>query len=103
MKALITGASSGIGAAFARKLAFHPLYAGTIRKISSEDLSTSSVSVAHLGGQSLQAVLTAGDQDKVVSLRSKISELDALDLLIDGAGFGTSGHSSMPTWRSSSL
>jgi short-subunit dehydrogenase len=89
-KALITGASSGIGEAFARKLASLGydlvLVARRKEKLNAiaEDLKKCSVTVEVLPGD----ISKDGDVSRI---EQRIEALDTLTMLINNAGFGTHG------------
>lgn len=86
--ALITGASSGIGAEFARKLAEQgfDLILVARRKEKLETLSNELQEKYSINVEVLVADLSKPtDNEKVIS---RISELDKLDVLINNAGFG---------------
>ena len=89
--ALITGASSGIGAEFARQLASQGfgliLLARTEANLRA--LATELEGEYHVRTEVLTADLSLQvDVDKVVS---RLKEIDTLDILINNAGFGSSG------------
>jgi short-subunit dehydrogenase len=84
--ALVTGASSGIGATFARRLARegYSLILVARRRDRLEELAR------ELGGaETLAADLTRDDELKAVEQR--IAAASNLDLLVNNAGFGTKG------------
>lgn len=84
--ALITGASSGIGAAFARALARrgYDLVLVARRKDRLEALAR------ELNGEALSADLTKDAELKLVE--DRIAAADNLELLVNNAGFGATGH-----------
>lgn len=90
--ALITGASSGIGAAYARRLAAEGknliLVARRRERLVAlaEELSRKHAMTAEV----LVADLT--DSADVEHVEKRIREIDTLDMLINNAGFGTSGN-----------
>ena len=89
--ALITGASSGIGAAFARQLAARG-YDLILVARRGERLSALAAELQGrypISAEVLVADLSRpADLDRVVR---RVSEMDGLDLLINNAGFGTTG------------
>ncbi|MFB3777986.1 MAG: SDR family NAD(P)-dependent oxidoreductase [Bryobacteraceae bacterium] len=88
--ALITGASSGIGAAFARALAargFHLILVA--RRVDRLELLARELSPCKVNVETLTADL-AVDAD-VAAVERRISEAQDLELLINNAGFGTRG------------
>jgi uncharacterized protein len=86
--ALITGASSGIGAVFARKLAArgHDLILVARRRERMEDLARE-LSPAHV--EVLPADLS--NDEGIDAVSSRILALPALDVLVNNAGFGLKG------------
>jgi short-subunit dehydrogenase len=89
---LITGASSGIGAEFARKLAERgfDLVLVARRKERLEQLRDEL-----LASHKIQAdvhVADLADAQAVESLAARVAEMAELELLINNAGFGTMGH-----------
>jgi hypothetical protein len=89
--ALITGASSGIGAAFARQLAAQG-YRLVLVARREERLAALSAELAQRHGvtaESLPADLSS--PEGVERVIQRIGQLEALDLLLNNAGFATSG------------
>lgn len=90
--ALITGASSGIGAAFARKLAEegYDLILVARRR---EKLSMLAEDLDKQHKISVEIVCADLSTDEGMEITEKrISECETLELLINNAGFGTHGH-----------
>ena len=90
--ALITGASSGIGAAFARKLAERgfDLVLVARRKERLEQLCDE-LMTAHAIRADVH-VADLADAEAAESLADRVAEIADLELLINNAGFGTMGH-----------
>ncbi|MCK4470892.1 MAG: SDR family oxidoreductase [Anaerolineae bacterium] len=89
--ALITGASSGIGAAFARKLAAEG-YDLILVARRGERLTTLATELQQR--HSISAEILVADLSKqtdVEQVENRIAEMKTLDVLINNAGFGTSG------------
>jgi len=94
--ALITGASSGIGAAFARKLAAsqYDLILVARRKERLTSLATELLQQFHVDAELLVADLAhLGD---IEHIEQRIGELGSMDLLVNNAGSGFPA----PLWRS---
>ncbi|MCP4544285.1 MAG: SDR family oxidoreductase [Chloroflexi bacterium] len=89
--ALITGASSGIGAAFARQLAAqgHNLILVARRRERLAELSTELEEQHAISAQVLVADLAT--RDGIEQVEGQIAELDTLDILVNNAGFGIVG------------
>lgn len=90
--AVVTGASSGIGSEFAKELARrgYDLVVVARRKERLESLQAE-LQQAHDARVDVHvADLTC--QDAVEQLASRIAEMDNLSLLVNNAGFGTTGH-----------
>lgn len=86
----ITGASSGIGAAFARRLAAeHDLLLIARRKERLEELRDELFREHKTNAEVLQADLSA-DQD-LARVAERLEKEDRLALLVNNAGFGTKG------------
>jgi short-subunit dehydrogenase len=89
--AVITGASSGIGAMFARKLAArgYDLLLVARREDRLRSLATELTETYRVAGEVLAADLTAdADRDRVAE---RIRSIPNLGLLVNNAGFGTLG------------
>lgn len=92
MLAVITGASSGIGATFARKLAGrgYNLLLVARREDRLSSIADEVRSLHHVTAESLPADLTdKADRDRVAA---RIRESADLGLLVNNAGFGTMGY-----------
>lgn len=89
--ALITGASSGIGAAYARRLATfgYRLILVARREEQLEALAAELQSQYPISAEVLAADLT--DAADVERIEKRIAELESLDFLINNAGFGAPG------------
>lgn len=89
--ALITGASSGLGAEFARQLAAqdYNLIITARRKQRLADLATALEVKYKINVEQLTADLST--QEGIEKVTSKITGLHSLDLLVNNAGFGTVG------------
>lgn len=89
--ALITGASSGIGAAFARRLAVEGYDLVTVARRSDRlaALAAELQQNCAISVEILPADLT--DADDLERVAARLAELPALDLLINNAGFGVEG------------
>jgi short-subunit dehydrogenase len=89
--ALITGASSGIGATFARQLAAqgYDLVLVARRKERLAELAAELEDQHTVSAQILVADLSTADGIEQVA--NRIAELDSLDILVNNAGFGIVG------------
>lgn len=89
--ALIIGASSGIGAAFARRLAAegYDLVLIARRQERLTSLATDVRQRFHVSAEVLVADLCKFDD--IAQVEQRIAQLDTLDLLINNAGFGVPG------------
>ncbi len=97
--AVITGASSGIGAAFARKLAAEGMRLVLVAR-RAERLETLAAELRSLGAAEVDSVpadLTV-EQD-LARVLEHIGALDGLDLLINSAGFGIPGSLWETAWE----
>lgn len=90
--ALITGASSGIGAAFARRLARqnYRLILVARREARLQELADELQQQCHISAEVLAADLSTAEG--IHRVEERIATAGALDLLINNAGFGTYGH-----------
>ncbi len=91
-KALITGASSGIGAAFARELAKQKFNLILVARRKERLDELASVLKNLYGIQVSVIVADLSKIEDIESLYSYISDLEDLDVLINNAGFGTRGY-----------
>ncbi|MBN1430725.1 MAG: SDR family oxidoreductase [Anaerolineae bacterium] len=91
---LITGASSGIGEAFARKLASmgYNLALVARRKERLDAIAGELESRHSIKVEILQADLS--HEEDISRIERRIADMDALTMLVNNAGFGTTGHCS---------
>jgi short-subunit dehydrogenase len=90
--ALITGASSGIGAEFARQLARRG-YSLLLTARRKEKLEALAQEIQEKNPVSIEILLADLSQDAAIqAVERRIAELDRLDLLVNNAGYGISGH-----------
>jgi AhpD family alkylhydroperoxidase len=89
--ALITGASSGIGASYARQLARegYNLILVARREARLQALAEELARQYHVQAEVLVADLA--DPADVARVETRIAEIDNLDFLVNNAGFGTAG------------
>ena len=88
--ALITGASSGIGAVFARKLA-HRGYDLILVARDAARLTALADELKSLGASGQPVVADLGTATGLADTEAAISRAERLDLLVNNAGFGTTG------------
>ena len=90
--ALITGASSGIGEAFARKLASQGfgLILVARRKDRLEKLSNEFKKSYSIPVEVLPADLSK--EEDVIEIEKRVAEVSNISILVNNAGFGTRGH-----------
>jgi uncharacterized protein len=88
--ALITGASSGIGAAFARRLA-RPGCHLILTARRTERLQTLATELEQMGAQVETLTADLGTENGIQSVVQRIMNETHLDLLINNAGFGIHG------------
>lgn len=86
--AVITGASSGIGAAYAKRL----LADGYDLILVSRRQDKLATFASSLNGNITLLPTDLADPDSLAQLEQKLAELSQIDLLINNAGFGTTGH-----------
>jgi short-subunit dehydrogenase len=92
MLAVVTGASSGLGAAFARKLAArgYDLLLIARREARLQSIAREISELYHVRTEVLAADLT--DDAALAAVAVRIQEAAALGLLVNNAGFGTLGY-----------
>jgi uncharacterized protein len=90
--ALITGASSGIGAEFARQLADRG-YSLVLIARRKEKLEALAQEIREKNSVSIEILPADLSQDAGIQVvERRIAELDRLELLVNNAGYGISGH-----------
>ncbi len=92
MLAVITGASSGLGATFARKLAArgYDLLLVARRQDLLQSLARELGEQYHVKAEALEADLT--DDDALAAVAARVRDAADLGLLVNNAGFGTLGY-----------
>jgi len=88
--ALITGASSGIGAAFARHLAKSGVTLVLVAR-RAERLQSLKAELEQSGARVETLTADLASEEGIQAVAQKISSLSGLDLLINNAGFGITG------------
>ena len=88
--ALVTGASSGIGASFARKLAARGYDLLLVARDAAR-LSALSADLAAMGARAESVTADLGTEAGLAATDAALSAAGRLDLLINNAGFGTTG------------
>jgi uncharacterized protein len=92
MTALVTGASSGIGAVFARRLAAHG-YDLVLVGRRKERLDALSYEIRQKNQVAVDVLIAdLSDEKSVEQVERCITHLDDLDLLVNNAGFGATGN-----------
>lgn len=90
--AVVTGASAGIGEAFARQLAALGYHIHLIARRAERLHTLTDELTRRYGVQTTIHTADLTDLEAVKALAEKISHIDDLELLINNAGFGTTGH-----------
>lgn len=88
--ALVTGASSGIGATFARKLAARGYDLLLVARDAAR-LSALSADLAAMGARAESVTADLGTEAGLAATDAALAAAGRLDLLINNAGFGTTG------------
>lgn len=97
--ALVTGASSGIGAALAKQLAAQGIAVALVAR-RREALQEVAEAIAQAGGQaSIHAADVADPQAAVAAVRAADDALGGLDLVVANAGVGKDRWSGKLTWE----
>jgi short-subunit dehydrogenase len=88
--AVVTGASSGIGQAFARELARRGWKVLAVAR-RQDRLEALAKEAAERGGVTVPLIADLGTAEGVASVVKRMAELDKVDLLVNNAGAATSG------------
>jgi len=96
--ALVTGASSGIGAATARTLAAHGLHVQLVAR-RADSLAAIAEDIRAHGGTAMPHPADLTDERQRVALFEKLSNANlTLDILVNNAGFGWYGYYNRMPW-----
>jgi short-subunit dehydrogenase len=99
-RALVTGASSGIGAALARRLAAQGTSVVLCARRGAH-LDAVAGEIREAGGQARVQTLDVGDTEHTVTtIRALDGETGGFDLIIANAGIGATNPGRTPTWES---